>query len=387
MHAAPRADARWFGAIARRWRSWTTTWIAVTILLGTALLARPNLVPAPAARSLVPLAVMAGCFTVMTVVSWRELRLYGVARHARFLVTSLSAAFIAVASTGWMGREPFTVGWWVVHALDVAGVLGVLGGLWFAPAPRRTVVEILDPVLAADPLAALEVGLSPVVHDFVAHLERKDQATRDHVIRVGELTGRTAEALRLPPARLRRGVLGALLHDIGKVAVPDAVLTKPDRLTEAEYREVQRHPAVGAAMLQAVPCLADVAPIVRAHHERIDGQGYPDRLAGEQVPLEARIVATCDAYDAMAHTRHYRKGMGHDRAVAVLREHAGSQWDATVVDIVTRVTAGAVVGVFRNVGTTSTTHVPCACRDALPEVVSPYLRDAIAQSRSGARSA
>lgn len=342
--------------------------MGVAVLLAGTLLISPDLIAAPAPRSLVPLAVMVCSFAAMAVVSWRELYLYWVSHHRAFLVASLAAAFIALTSSVWMGRQPFSIGWWTVHVLDIAGVLGVLGGLWFAPQLRRAVVEVLEPVLVRDPLAALEIGLAPVVHDFVADLERKDQITRDHVVRVGELAGRTAEALHLPAIRLRHTVLGALLHDIGKISIPDAVLTKPGRLTDDEYHEIQRHTVLGAEMLQAVPSLADVAPIVRAHHERFDGTGYPDRLANDEIPLEARIVAACDAYDAMTNTRHYREGMGHERAAAILGEHAGSQWDPVVVEIVTRCIARDAVGIFDDVGYTTTAQAPCACLDALPKL-------------------
>lgn len=114
-----------------------------------------------------------------------------------------------------------------------------------------------------------------------------------------------------------------------------------------------------------------VAPIVGAHHERLDAKGYPDQVAGEEIPLEARVIAACDAYDAMANTRHYREGFGRDRAVAILRERAGSQWDARVVAAVVEVTADEATGVFAHVGYGENQDQPgtVACRsiDALPE--------------------
>ncbi len=366
--------ARW---IAARWRSWAMVWMACGIALGSVLLARPDVIPAPAPRSLVPLTVMVTCFGAMATVSWRQLRLYWVSRHRAFLGASIAVAFVALTSTVWMGREPFTIGWWAVHALDICGVFGVLGGLWLAPKLRRAVIDVLEPVLARDPLAALEIGLAPVVHEFVADLERKDRITRDHVVRVGELAGRTGEALRLSSHRLRNTILGALLHDIGKIGIDDAVLTKPGRLSDDEFREIQRHAAIGATMIAAVPSLAGVAPIVRAHHERYDGAGYPDGIAGSAIPLEARVVAACDAYDAMTYTRHYREGMGRERAVAILREHAGSQWDPTVVETVVAVTARDPIGVFDKVGTAAASDaLACSCLDALPVAAHSQFADA-----------
>jgi HD-GYP domain-containing protein (c-di-GMP phosphodiesterase class II) len=360
--------------LGRNWRTWTTTCVGAEVVLAATMLARPDLIPAPAPRSAVPFAVMVVCFSAMTTVSRRQLRLYWISQHHAFLGASLAVAFIALTSTVWMGRQPFTVGWWLVHGLDVVGVFGGLGALWIAPRLRDTVVEVLHPVLTRDPLAAFEIGLTPVVHEFIAALERKDQITRDHVVRVAELAGRTGEALRVPAPQLRHVILGALLHDIGKLGIDDAVLAKPGKLTDAEYTDVQRHTVIGDRILRAVPSLVAVAPIVRAHHERPDGKGYPDQLAGDAIPLEARIVAVCDAYDAMANTRHYRQGMGHDRAVSTLREHAGTQWDSAIVEIVVAISASGRFGILDDVGQAARTPISaCGCLDALPESVQALL--------------
>jgi HD-GYP domain-containing protein (c-di-GMP phosphodiesterase class II) len=357
-----------FGRLAaRHWRTWASGCMAAAVAFAATLLARPDVLPAPQPRSLDPLAVMVGCLSAMVFLSWRQLRLYWISQHSAFLVASLAVAFIALTSMVWMGRQPFTLGWWSVHVLDVAGVFGVLGGLWFAPRIRRGVLEVLDPVLSRDPLAAFEIGLAPDVHQFVASLDRKDAQTRDHVVRVGELAGRTAEALRLPADRLRSAILGGLLHDIGKLGVDDAVLTKPGRLTPAEYQAIQRHTVIGDELLRGVPSLVSVAPIVRAHHERLDGTGYPDGLHGEDIPLEARIIAVCDAYDAMMHTRHYRAGMGRDRALATLHDHAGTQWDPSILEVVARLGVDSQTGIFDQVGNIGEHPGGCACPDALPD--------------------
>jgi HD-GYP domain-containing protein (c-di-GMP phosphodiesterase class II) len=262
------------------------------------------------------------------------------------------------------------VGWWAVHVLDITGVLGVLGSLWLAPRLREAARTVLGPALARDPLVAFEVGLAPVVHELVAALERKDQLTSDHVVRVGELAGRAAEAMHLPAPRTRTTILGGLLHDIGKLGIDDAVLPTPGRLTADEYRAIQRHTVIGDDLLRAVPTLRAVAPIVRAHHERPDGAGYPDGLSGDAIPLEARIIAACDAYDAMTCTRHYRQGMSNDDALAVLREHAGAQWDRTAVEVVARAAPRGTAAVLDAVGHAGGPPT-CVCPDALPEAIRP----------------
>ena len=127
--------------------------------------------------------------------------------------------------------------------------------------------------------------------------------------------------------------MGAALHDVGKIVVPDAILKKPDKLTPDEFAIVKQHCYSGGQICKRVPFLIDVFPIVYHHHERWDGQGYPDGLPGERIPLGARIVAVADAYDAMTTDRPYRQAMVHQAAVEILKDGAGTQWDQTVVRV------------------------------------------------------
>ena len=136
-------------------------------------------------------------------------------------------------------------------------------------------------------------------------------------------------------------VSAADLHDIGKLAVPGSILAKPGRLTDEEWCFVERHPVIGERILGAAPALASVARIVRSTHERHDGDGYPDRLAGDQIPVEARIIAVCDAYEAMTGPRPYRRAVGHVDALDELARCAGTQFDPTVVAAFARVFAEA----------------------------------------------
>jgi diguanylate cyclase (GGDEF)-like protein len=160
---------------------------------------------------------------------------------------------------------------------------------------------------------------------------------------LGEHAGGLAVAaervgVQLGLARMRLQELGhaADLHDIGKVAVPASILTKPGPLTAEEWEFVERHPVIGERILAAAPALAGAARIVRSTHERYDGTGYPDRLAGEEIPLEARIISACDAYQAMTSERPYRATLGHVEALDELRRCAGGQFDPAVVEAFVR---------------------------------------------------
>ena len=130
---------------------------------------------------------------------------------------------------------------------------------------------------------------------------------------------------------------GAIFHDIGKIAIPDAILNKPGPLTPAEFEVIKRHPIVGEQILAPVPFLDQVRRVVRHDHERWDGTGYPDGLKGRQIPIGARIVLAVDAFHAMISDRSYRKGMSEESARIELRTNAGSQFDPDVVDAFLRV--------------------------------------------------
>jgi two-component system cell cycle response regulator len=153
-----------------------------------------------------------------------------------------------------------------------------------------------------------------------------------HAGRVAALAGRVAEDLGLATAETRELELAARLHDVGKLAIPDAILDKPGPLTDDEWRFIHQHTAIGEHILEGAPALARLAPIVRASHERVDGTGYPDGLAGDAIPLASRIILACDAYDAMTDARPYNKAVSTPQAIAELRRGAGTQFDARVVE-------------------------------------------------------
>jgi diguanylate cyclase (GGDEF)-like protein/putative nucleotidyltransferase with HDIG domain len=161
-------------------------------------------------------------------------------------------------------------------------------------------------------------------------LDLRDAGTAQHSKTVGLYAERVARELGLPPERVERIRVAGVLHDIGKLGVADAILQKPGKLTDAEWVEIRRHPELGARILDHAN-LRDVATWVRGHHERVDGGGYPDGLAGDAIPLESRILAVADAYEAMVADRPYRRGLDPRTAREELKRCAGSQFDRDVV--------------------------------------------------------
>jgi hypothetical protein len=174
--------------------------------------------------------------------------------------------------------------------------------------------------------------LASVVRALTSAIDAKDEYTCGHSDRVARIAVRLAKELNCDAELLHTLYMAGLLHDIGKIGVNDAVLRKSGRLTDAEFEHIKQHPALGHRILADIRPLAEVLPAVLHHHEQWDGRGYPLKLAGEQIPLIARIVAVADAYDAMSSDRPYRRGMELSRVEELFRAGAGKQWDAAVID-------------------------------------------------------
>ena len=173
-------------------------------------------------------------------------------------------------------------------------------------------------------------------------IDAKDQYTHQHILRVQRYAVAIAKHMGLTGAELEGVNTGALLHDIGKLGVPEYVLLKPGRLTDEEFAKIKKHPEIGAAILDPVDFPWPVLPVVKYHHEKWDGTGYPEGLAGEAIPLTARILAVADVYDALTSSRSYRTAWTHEKALAVIKKDAGTHFDTVVVDAFVEIIDGVV---------------------------------------------
>jgi two-component system cell cycle response regulator len=202
--------------------------------------------------------------------------------------------------------------------------------------PSEAATENHALTLADERMYANKAGRSSasrqVTDALLQVITEQSAALDDHVERVADLCRAVAEKLGRPDHEVRQIWLTARLHDIGKTAIPAAILDKPGPLDEQEWEFMRRHPLIGERIVLAAPALASTAPLIRSSHERIDGQGYPDGLVGQNIPLGSRIIAVCDAFDAMTSDRVYRAAMSTDAALQQLKRHAGTQFDAIVVE-------------------------------------------------------
>ena len=163
--------------------------------------------------------------------------------------------------------------------------------------------------------------------------EARNAYTDSHAKRVAKTALQIGTRLGLREGSLLALYRGGRVHDIGKLAIPDEILLKPGPLNAEEERIMRFHPLIGESIVRALPASDDVLPIIRHHHERFDGGGYPDGLSGHRIPLLARIVSVCDAYDALASDRPYRSRRNPDEAIETLMRGAGQQWDRELVSI------------------------------------------------------
>jgi putative nucleotidyltransferase with HDIG domain len=177
----------------------------------------------------------------------------------------------------------------------------------------------------------LEDAYFATLGTLAAALEAKDAYTNDHASQIADLAGAVCEQLDIPPAEARIIRLGALLHDIGKIGVPEAILRKDGPLDEDEWAVMHEHPSIGARILEPVPYFADLVPLVSASHERYDGRGYPDGLVADAIPLGSRVIAVCDAFHAMTEDRVYRKALPVQQAIEEIARNSGSQFDPRCV--------------------------------------------------------
>ncbi|MBE3577042.1 MAG: HD-GYP domain-containing protein [Limnochordales bacterium] len=215
--------------------------------------------------------------------------------------------------------------------------------IYYSPARMIGILLFLVPLLFArySFLAYLELRQSHLetVEALAAALDAKDSYSKGHSDRVAKLAKETAEVMGLRAGKVEEIEYAGRLHDIGKIGVPDALLNKPGPLTAEELSRVRQHATLGADMIKPVSFLRNVAEIVRYHHEWYDGGGYPGGLREEQIPIGARILAVCDAWDAMTTDRSYRRALDPQEALQRLRAGAGTQFDPRVVEAFTKVLA------------------------------------------------
>ncbi|HEY3317405.1 MAG TPA: HD-GYP domain-containing protein [Coriobacteriia bacterium] len=264
------------------------------------------------------------------------LPLAGLAVGAFLINTTFVGAFIAIRS-----ETPFLTVWkssfvWTVPAQAALAVLALALAQVVASEGIVGLALFVVPLMIArqfyERYMLLKRTYADTVRSLVAVIEAKDLYTKGHSERVAAYSVDIARRLGLGNQKIERIELAALLHDLGKVGISRSILLKSSPLTDEELSAIKMHPEIGARIIENVPFLADLVPLISAHHERIDGTGYGSQLAGEAIPIEARILGVADAFDAMTSSRPYRAAMSREDTVFELTHCAGEQFDRVIVE-------------------------------------------------------
>jgi HD-GYP domain-containing protein (c-di-GMP phosphodiesterase class II) len=307
--------------------------------------------------------------------------------HRRRWALSRDRLELALLLACWLSTESILslqlgrlwhLSWWDYHALLLVGFGASVYAVLTGYKRSRTVEGALTGIVLRDTLDQIAHGYPEAVRSLVTAVEARDAYTRGHSARVAEVSVDIGELMGLRSSTLRVLAQGGLLHDIGKIGVPDHILNKPDLLTADERHEIEKHPGMGWEIIRQSPSLRGALAVVRQHHERMDGTGYPDRLAGKEIALEARIAAVADVWDALTSDRAYRPAWPADRALEVMLTGRGTHFDPAPLDALLELLEREGIGLLGRPGAFDETH-------ATERACHPVGRVATVHSRSSGR--
>jgi len=315
--------------------------LAAVAVTGTVGMLRPSLVPSvPEPGGPLALGTLAVGLGLFAFLGLRAVNTFLLTRRRADLLVVIGLAFLATSLVAALVLTYMHLGWWLGHAFELLGIL--LVGVPVAVDLHRGTQSrsLTGGPRAGELVSAEEAFLGARVRALTLRLAEKDEYTEEHTRRVALRAVQVGEELGLPPTRLRVLATGGLLHDIGKLSVPDEILKKPGPLEDDEFAVIKLHPEWGHRLLGELGGFPDpVRRLVLDHHERLDGSGYPNRLAGAALDLETRVLAVCDVYDALLSERVYRAAWSHERAIQLLRDEAGTSFDPSCVTALERVLA------------------------------------------------
>jgi HD domain-containing protein len=312
--------------------------LAGVAALGAVGILMPAAVPAvPEPKSAPALVALALGFGFYGLVGWRASRTYRLTRRFSDLLVVVGAVWLASALAAALLLGWWQLGWWIGHAFELFGIAAI--GTPVAIDLHRSAQSrpLVGDLGAAELVAEEEAFLGSQVRALTRLLAARDSYTEEHTRRVALRAVQVGEELGLSCERLRVLAGGGLLHDMGKLAVPDDILRKPGALTPVEYEVVKQHPESGRRLVAELGFAAEIQRLVLDHHERIDGSGYPRGIEDGALDLETRILGVCDVYDALISTRVYREAWTHEKAIAHLRTESRKQFDPRCVAALERV--------------------------------------------------
>jgi HD-GYP domain-containing protein (c-di-GMP phosphodiesterase class II) len=307
-------------------------WTFLLLALCTILWFNPDLILLLHLKEL-PMKWLASLFTI-GLNGWTIYRYFQAYLSSRFplqLAIVYSSGWMIIAQLIIVTGETWNISWWLYHFLLLGSVIVMVWGIVNQYVSSKSITASIKLMFRANPRDWINTYMSSSVRELVMTTEARDSYTAGHNYRVALYALKLGEELSLSSAELRAIAQGGLVHDVGKLRIPDTILNKPGKLTPQEREIIEVHPVSGYDLCKRLGFMPEELSVIRSHHEKWDGSGYPDQLAGEQIPLLARVTAVADVYDALTSSRSYRKAMSHDAAMEIILKDSGRHFDPLCV--------------------------------------------------------
>jgi HD-GYP domain-containing protein (c-di-GMP phosphodiesterase class II) len=310
----------------------TPLWTGLLVGLGTLFIYQPDLANVLPLH-LNPLRFIAGFIALELAImtGWNYWQSYGYTRSPLQIAIVYSAGWLAVSSIIMSTGTLWHTSWWLYHGLLLLSVSSMVVGLIRQYNRGASLALALVSKAHKDPVERLEAAISPGVRHLIEATEQHDAYTAGHNHRVAVMAVQIGQYMDLSSSQLRALAQGGIVHDLGKLQIPSEILNKPGKLEADERHLIETHPMQGYNLAKRLGFMAEELGIIRHHHERWDGTGYPDKLSGEEIPLLARITAIADVYDALTSERAYRQPWSHEQARTHILGQAGFQFDPECV--------------------------------------------------------
>jgi hypothetical protein len=316
--------------------------LAALVVFGVVGLLHPALIP------LIPLQIEPWVYVVLFPVAavyawlaWRAYRTHQLTGRRADLTVAVGLIWLGASIVFYLLADVWSFQFWAAHLLEAIGFAAVAGAVAVDLSRQVPSHHLYRRIEGSDLLDAEEELLGGYVRSLTATMELRDPSTREHSRRVAALAVRVGMHMGLPQPSVRTLAIAGLLHDIGKLQVPEQILNKPGDLTDEEFAVITTHPDRGANLLAHLGGFVSELPLVRHHHEKFAGGGYPTGVAAEGLPVEVRVLTICDVYDALTSRRAYREPWPQERALEQIVSESGTTFDPACVAALTEVVAGA----------------------------------------------
>ncbi len=322
------SDHRFVRLLARRQNRLISVWTLTLGGLGVLLLFFPSWTNwIPVDRNPIKWILTAALLLLNLSTIYRYWQSFRFTRFPLQISIVYIVGWISVSQVVMVQGEMWRMSWWIYHFLLLISMVVMIAGVFRQYASKATITAAVRSLFGSDPVERIQAGISPRVRTLIVATEEKDKYTAGHNFRVAMLAFRLAEHMKIPPEQLKVLAQGAIVHDVGKIQIPDHILNKPGKLTAEERVMIEKHPEVGYEICKSMGFMQGELEVVRSHHEKWDGTGYPDGLKGDRIPMLARIAAVADVYDALTSSRSYREAWPHEKAMDWIGEQGGRHFD------------------------------------------------------------